>query len=39
MNVFLSKLAIVNQMEYNQYKLKECDSLLHVLNVNIFNMS
>ena len=32
-NVFLSKLAIVNQMEYNQYELKECDSFSHVLNV------
>ena len=32
-NVFLSKLAIVNQTEYNQYELKECDSLSHVLNV------
>ena len=32
-NVFLSKLVIVNQTEYDQYKLKECDSLLHVLNV------
>ena len=32
-NMFLSKLAIVNQAEYDQYKLKECDSLSHVLNV------
>ena len=30
-NVFLSKLAIANQTEYNQYELKECDSLSHVV--------